>query len=333
MAFAKTVDARDTENSRARIPSEKAIGCLRKAIIRLPNLYQVSFVLAKSLERRCQITHSDDDYNEATAILDELINFRGPGDTPSPFRDFFLKTAVQFSLNRFVASGKPEHVEQAIYLVRILVDGMSLEDPDRDWMIKYHTFFRELRFDGSIAAPKSESFLSSFSESGQLPSFRNLTASLPELSVNSLVLPRRLMTFFKHANALLPSSIDCRNDIADIEDGVNYCQQLAASYPDNTLAPFARLALARLLRRAFECTNQIEYLNRAILAGRDDVNTAKPSLTRSLSLKQLISALYIRLTLFNRREDLNEIMQLFRLQLKVHMKSLSACRIYVGGPS
>jgi len=306
VAFAKTVYARDTENSRARIPSEKTIGCLRKAIMRLPNLHQVSFVLAKSLEHRCQITRSDDDYNEAMATLDELISFRGPGDTPSPCREMALKTAVQISFKRHYASGKPEHLEQAIYLIRTLLDGMSLEDPDRNWIIKFHTVFREMRFDGSIATPNVESILSSFSESDQLPSFRDLTASLPELSVNPL--PRT--TFFKHLNALGPFTIDRRTDIVDIEDGINYCQQLAASYPDNTLAPFAHTALGHLLRRAFECTNQIEYLNRAILAGRDDINTAEPLLTRSVALKGLISALYTRLTLLNRREDLNEIIQL-----------------------
>jgi hypothetical protein len=72
MAFARTVQARVTETWGVRIPSEKVIGCLRRAAMRRPNLHFVSIVLAKSLPNRVFLTVSKDDYKEGMAILDEL---------------------------------------------------------------------------------------------------------------------------------------------------------------------------------------------------------------------------------------------------------------------
>ena len=52
-----------------------------------------------------------------------------------------LRTAVKFSHVRSHASGEPECLEQAIYLFRTLLDGISLEDPRHDAFIRL--FFRE----------------------------------------------------------------------------------------------------------------------------------------------------------------------------------------------
>jgi len=306
MAFVSTVEARLEESIGVKIPSEKVIGCLRRVIIRLPDLPRVSIVLAKYLLRRFIITVSDDDYNEGMAILDKVINFRGPGDTPSPYQAEALSYAVRFSFFRFQMSGKPEYLEQAIYLNRTLLDRLSLEDPRRDDVIKHHSFLQERRFDGTGVTPK---WKTSTSESGRLPSFRDLATSLPELSVK----PIPKTTFFKHYDALSLYAIKDLTDIAEIKDGVNYCQQLIASYPDHELASYARTVLGSLLRRAFECTNEIEYLNRAISAGRDSLNTANSRLARSQSLIMLIPSLLTRLSLLRRREDANETIQMLRI--------------------
>ncbi len=308
MAFARTVLARVEETVDVRIPSEKAIdclrraiGCLRRAFIHLPDMHFVSIVLAKSLNNRFSLTVSDDDYNEGMAILDEVISFRGPGNTPSPEWENASKFASKFCFSRFQKSGEPEDLELAIYLMRTLVDGMSLQDPLRDMSIRLHSLLQRMRFasGGSGVIPKLGNLTPSISEHDKLPSFRNLIASLPEL--NAKQIPNT--TFDKHFNALLPSTIDRRADIADIEDGVKYCQELLASYPGHGLAHFAGMAIGHLLHRAFECTNEIEYLNRAISAARDSVQL-------TCSLDVLISYLFTRFSWVMRREDLDEITQL-----------------------
>jgi CHAT domain-containing protein len=305
MAFTSTVDARYGGLLGVKIPSDKVIGCLRRVVIRQPDP-RVSTVLAECLLHRFRITVSDDDYNEGMAILDKDINFRGPGDTPSPYQPQAFQLALQFHFAQFTTFGKPEHLEQAIYLHRTLLasDRLSLDNPRRDEAIEFHSFLQALRFDGAGVEPKWET---STSDSGRLPSFCDLTASLPELSVKNI--PKT--TFNKHKNALLFAITNRLTDITEIEDGIKYCQQLIASYPNHRFASDARKALVDLLRCAFECTNEIEYLNRAISAARDNPNTANSRLAHFVSLSVLIASLLRRLSLLRRKEDSDELMQLF----------------------
>jgi hypothetical protein len=149
MNFAETIDHHVMETFGVGNPSEKVISCLQKAIIRLPDFPRVSIVLAKYSFCRLQKTVSDDDYNKGMAILHKVISFRGPGDTPSPYQAVALEIAVRFSFVRFETSGKPEHLEQAIYLIRTLLDRLSLEHPARDEIIKQLSFLQEYRIDGS----------------------------------------------------------------------------------------------------------------------------------------------------------------------------------------
>jgi len=309
MAFAKTADVRGKETFGMRIPSGKVIGCLRKAVIRLPDLHFVSAVFAESLVRRFYLTTSDGDYKEGMAILDKLTSFRGPEDTQSPYREIALNLKVLFSFFQFQTSGKPEHLEEAINLIRTSLDRVSPGHPLRDAIVNVHSLFQEMRFDGSGVTPTLDNLFSGFSESGKLRSFRDLATSLPELSIN----PVPFTTFMKHFDALRPMTIGRLTDIADIKDGVKYCHQLLACYPDSPLAENARFALGRLLVRAFECTNDIEYLNRAITAGRDNLNTENSPFDRFLILEALISTLFTRLWLLKRREDLNELIQVSQM--------------------
>ncbi len=314
-----------TETLTARIPSEKVIGCLQRATIRLPDFHKVSIALVKSLLGRFEITFSEDDYNEGMAILDEIISFRGPGDVPSPKRTLALCCAARFSSVRFWRFGKPEYLEQAIYFNRTLLDELlSLEDPNRDWVdwaIDDRLMLQNSRFDGSNVPLDLESAMPSFKFSGKLPSFQDLTASLPELSIKPL--PKTTMN--KHFIALLPIAIGRRTDLADIEDGVNYCRQLIASNPNDRLAAYAPVALGNLLHRAFECTRDTKYLDEAISAARNNFNTANRRSLRFLSLDRLIGSLYIRHRFLNFREDSDEIIQL--LAFSVENQGIESLRL------
>ena len=303
MAFVGVVVAHPNGPFRGKIPPDEVIGCLRKAMIQLPDLHLVSIALAQSLYNRILITFSEADFKEGMAILDEVIHFRDPGDRPSQWSEEAFDLAAKFSIARFNASGKPEHLEQAIYRFRTLLDQTSLGNPNRPMVIRFLSFFQGLRFDDSTAGAKA---LFSTSEFAQRPSFHDLTASLPELdAVNSTT------TFAMHFNALQLNTIECLADIAEIKDGVKYCRQLLASYPRSELAPHARSALRNLFYCAFKFTNEIEYLNEAISVTRDQITTMDPSMGRFLSLKELIVFLLTRLDILKRREDLDELMELF----------------------
>jgi len=296
-----------------QIPPEKVIGCLRKATTRLfgQDLHEASIALAESLLIRFSITPSGDDFKEGMAILDKIINLRDPGDSPSPHRERALQLALQFTLAQFHIYGKPEHLEQAIYCHRAFLNEAPSEDPDRIRIIQVLSHLQQLRLrDFSIA--NIQIALSGTSGSTMLPSFWDLLTSLPELK-NITSLPSPGATLDKHLDALQPITIEHLTDIVNIEDGIKYCRQLLVSYPGSILGLIARSALPDLFHRAFECANEIEYLNDAILAAQDHLDIPAPPTHHSRSHLNLISSLSARLELLHRREDLDELMQLFAM--------------------
>ena len=324
ITFVETIAAHNEEsvNPGAKFLSEKVIECLRKANFCLPDSHGLSIVLAGSLFVRYKKTNSDDDYKEGMAILDEIVNFRGPGDMPSTHREGASVLATNFTLTQFYIDGKPEHLEQAIYRLRNSLDDTSLEGPTRLFFIEVLSMFEVfscLYFGGRVDFyPLLSSFFSD-SESGR-PSFRDLTASLDELKdVNFLSMP----PLVKHCRALL---IICSHSghftVADIKDALDYCRTLLSSHPASPLSPYVHSALAELLDRAFERTEEIEYLNEAISVLRVNLNTSGSLDLRLHSQRRLAWCLSTRLCRLGRREDLDEVMQLFPMAAQSEQVSL-----------
>ena len=308
MALVRAVRVHLREPSDGKAPSGKVIGCLRKAISHLPPpyLHEVSLALVRCLLKRFLATALKDDYEEGMAILDEVIMFRPLRDNLGLYQSTSLRMATTFSLARFGMDWKPEDLEKAIYRHRIWLDRMSTDDPDRPMIMESLSHLQGLRFGNFRATAVALS--STFESTIFHPSFRDLAASLPELDPAK---PFSWDTFSDHADALDESAIKRLSDITDIEDGIKYCRELLASYPDGTLSISAREALGHLFYRAFECTDNIEYLNQAISAARDDVNSTDRLMRRGSSLLELIKFLSHRLDLLGHREDLNELMRLF----------------------
>jgi CHAT domain-containing protein len=308
VGFARTIDARLRGAPGGRILSEKVIHCLRKATMRLPDVHDISIALARSLLKRCDTLQvSDEDHAEGMAVLEELINIREAGDRPpSPYRKVALKLAAKFAMVQFFTYGRPELLEQAIYRFRTLLDETSLEDPHRAIIVGQLSFLQGKRY-----PPVTRDFQtaqSSTSESDTLLSFHDLATSLPALN---LAEPIPTAICMQHLQRLNELHLEYFTDIADIENGIKYCRQLLASCPDSQLAPLALLTLFSLFSRAFASTNEIEYLNEAISAAREDINLAHRLIPHFHPYLILISFLSVRLRLFGRREDLDELMQLF----------------------
>jgi len=91
---------------------------------------------------------------------------------------------------------------------------------------------------------------------------------------------------------------------------------LIASYPDHQLAANTCVTLGYLLYHAFECMNDIEYLNGAISATQNNLNASNIPFVLSVSHGMLILYLFACLPLLKLREDLNEILQLLTVAAK-----------------
>ena len=283
-----------------KIRSVKVMNFLKKAILRLPDLHGATMWLTKFLYDRFVVAPSDDDYKVSMAILDAVLTFRDAGGEPSSYREDALRRAVLLAGARFEASGKPEHLEHTIYYCRALVDGTSIENPNRAIDIGRLSHFEGLRFDGT---GNTHSLLSIAPESRNLPSFRELIASFPgPMAVNPDPIPHA-----EHLFALLPH-LDQLTDVADIEDGIKYFRLLVSR---DMYALNAQMALGLLIQRAFVLTDKIKYLNEAISSARDGLNAFDSFSDREYFTRGLISFLSIRLDLQHHEEDLHELMQLF----------------------
>ena len=274
--------------------SDKVINCLKKAILRVPNLHKATIELVESLNDRFVVAPSDDDYKSAMAILDAVITFRDSGGGPSSYREAALIRAALLAGSRYYASGKPEHLEHAIYRNRTVLDGTSIEDPYRATHINRLSYFEGLRFDGTANTD---------SPLGKLPSSHELIASFP----GPMAVKPDVMTHLDHLNAIF-TRVSQLTDVAYIEDGIKYCRLLLSR---GILAVAAQSTLGMLLYRAFQLTHKIEYLNGAISSHRDGANAFDGYSDRvSFSIK-LIASLSTRLNLQHDKEDLHELMQLF----------------------
>jgi CHAT domain-containing protein len=320
MAFTNTVPAYLRTTNRWQTPSELVIDCLRKVTMRRPDVQIASLMLAASLANRFFVTPSDADYREAMAHFDKIINSHAPGDGWRQYRDAALQMAASLALSQSGAYGKPEHLEEAIYRFRTLLDATSLDDARRSAIIGEISDLQESRHRYYGVPLISQNTPSRSSESDKLPSFRDLTASLPELNPAR---PNSPSKFIQHLNALLLVPYKHLTDIADIEDGIKYCRQLLTSFPRSTPAPYARIALTLLIYRAFECTNRMEYLHGAIATARHHINTADPQTFVSASLQMLVRLLHKRFYKLCSIEDLDELLRLYPIAAK-HENIVSA---------
>ena len=107
--------------------------------------------------------------------------------------------------------------------------------------------------------------------------------------------------------------VDRITDIADIEDTIKYCQLRLSS---RTSTPTVLGAFSILAQRAFLWTDNIDYINEAILIVRDRLNMSGIELLSSPAVQVLLTLLCVRSQRYLNEEDLDETMQLFPTVIK-----------------
>jgi len=182
----------------------------------------------------------------------------------------------------------------AIYHIRNFLPWISLEDPDRQFVVDHLTFLQSMRFEifgiGGLHPVCS----------GQ-PSFWDVIASLGSSSMATE--GQRLNAFFSAFHI---------TDMAEFEASIEPCRLLLASFRHGDMSgSLAVWNSGMLLLRAFSFANNIEYLNEAISILREGLNLPYAKHFGVVSL--LISSLSIRLDLRRSREDLGEIMKLYQM--------------------
>ncbi|KAH9967874.1 CHAT domain-containing protein [Russula dissimulans] len=283
-------------------PSEKVFRCLREANTRLPEVHLVSIVLARCLFCRFKVTHSNEDHEEGTGILEQVIAFRGPGDRKSQYHDEALFRIATAAHSRLTIQGKPEIFEQAISRARTYLSRASLEHPGRPEMIKVLAGLQLVRSRYFGFTRGDRDARSRILEILGRPSFWDLSASLARSSGSTFsgAMVNKYITAVQTTYYL--------TDIADIENAIEFCRLLRAT-SHLQLARHAAMALGHLLPGSFERTDNIEHLNEAIsvLRGILDIPASQ---VHFVVLRRLIQSLLTRFGLLYHKEDLDDIVQL-----------------------
>ena len=309
MALLGAVHAQSGRLYERQEQSDNVIGCLREANIRQLDCHeQVLLALIWCLFDRFRTTYLNDDYEEGMTILEKVITT--PEDTAKRrLREIALAFVALFARERSEMFGRPEYLEEAIYHTRASRAESSFLDSLFDGTGGLARL-EERRFDDpSVAGSLQEAHLRSsadFDESDH-PSFRDLTASLSLTGLNS-------DNQFEHLDAIKFGFINQINDGAEFEAAIKYYRLLLGfSHRGSALEHKAGMVLSVLLRRAFSGTNKIEYLNEAISVLRNNFNNRDVQSNQFPVIQRLISSLLSRFCRLGLEEDLNEVMDLFRI--------------------
>ena len=300
--------------------------------------HQVILALARTLCTRFMVTHSNDDYEESTTLLERILDHNQPGECPDLMRDLASSAAAQLAWARSTIFQNPQYSEVTIARLRT-----TLSSPSVDEKVRF-------QFTGILADQVRERFeLYSLAES--LEESNSYTAQLVDIScserlvdesgkhlffvpgavLESLSMTRiaekiqRLQELLsitspdtdRHRECLgyvadcYKSKFDRTNDISGIEESIKYRRlQLDASHFSDILRIFPLHNLSRILFLTFMKTGNIGYLNESIAVGYDILKLETARHLHFRVVESLVDSILTRERLLGRTEDCHEAIRL-----------------------
>ena len=243
-------------------PMEQVIECLRVATN--PQIFRLEarLTLAFCLATRYFMTHVNDDYEEASSVLDEVITSCSP-------RDNFVAQAQQLitglAMFRSGSHETPEYLEESLYRARAFL-GSPLENQLLHSLASYsleNATRQRFRYFGSVdgleASPRNHSPLSQLKSRlvplEQVP-FENIRPMVDQV--------RETVEIFAGLLYRIRS-----NNIPDLEEAIEVGRSmLLSSTPRDSATSLASFSFSKILFEAFKRTKKIEYLNESISTNR-----------------------------------------------------------------
>ena len=322
------------------LPTEvlgEVIGCLRDAVkMQSPGSYdawhEVMYALAYTLGIRFIKTHSKGDYEEATAVLESILE---PGGCPGSFRVVPSSLAIALAHGRSAFFQEPEYSEVAISRLReefspSLDEGLRLLFTS-SLATQTSICFREYSLDESLEEAKSYisqvvNASSSLAESAEL-----LSRSEVVRETYSAADIQQKIKRFENMLSITPSGtesyIEClghlekwyeskfrrTGDISDIEEAIKYSRlSLDATHASDSWRTNRHRSLSDILLLAFQETRNISYLDESITVGYDilESKTAPQAHLKFPLTRMLVSSIITREQILGRIEDSHEAIRL-----------------------
>ena len=343
-AFRHLSFAASHADSNHRIPTEmlgEVIKCFRDAVkVYLPASYKVMYALAQMLFIRFIKTYSKEDYEEATAVLERILE---PGECPDSFRATTSLLAIALVYVSSTFFHEQEYSEVA--LSRLRTGFSSPPIMDEELRILFATSlatetglrFKQYSLDDSLEDANSYIAqlvdLSSSSNSSS-PEYAELVSwSEVFRETHSVTVIQQKIEHFEnllattsqgnhreqcldHLKKWYDSKYHLTNNISDIEESIKYSRlSLALDATPSCLSDLWRTTRLGFLRNslilAFNKTGKIGYLDESITIGYDILEKGKiPQMQRFYATQQLVHCLLNREQLLGRIEDCLEAIRL-----------------------
>jgi CHAT domain-containing protein/tetratricopeptide (TPR) repeat protein len=307
-AFNLVVPATVTEmfcRTDTKLVANRAIQVLQEASLLNPD-FNISLTLARCLAARFKTTLAMNDYEDAIAIADRIVATHSPGNSPTMIqRDAMILISILL-VSRLNSFSRPDYLEEAVHRIRSFVP--CLPDENRTQLTSILNSLMRQRFDyfgvsGNLGGAPPNPY---FDIRTEIDFSGGSALRIPQGSQ----IEEKLRQLCEVAAAFINGEI---TDVAAaVERSRNFVplplQQSGDEWPSSSALAGV---FAMILFHAYRSTKRSDYLNEAITTLRDLRKISAPTkVTRFDMGYALLQSLVARLGLFQRREDLEELMQL-----------------------
>jgi CHAT domain-containing protein/tetratricopeptide (TPR) repeat protein len=345
-AFRYLGEAASVESERG-LPAEmleEVIRCLRDALTAHPPVsykayHQLMYTLAFTIGIRFSKTHAKNDYEEASVILERILE---PGGCPDSFRDVPSSYAIVLASRRSAFFREPENQEVVISRLRAYYSTFpsfheGFPSFASAFAIHARLRFREYSLEESleeanpyITRPVNASSSSNLAESVELLSwseavretysatdikqkiehYENLLSTTPPGTKRHRDRLYRLEKWYKLKFRLT-------DNILDIEESIKYSRlSLGATHASDPWRYIPLNSLCGVLRFTFDRTRKISYLDESITISYDILECKTPQMLHFDVIERLASSLLTREELLGRMEDLHEAIRLMSVAIE-----------------
>ena len=319
---------------------DEVIECLRdavKACSLAPTSYKVMYALARALAIRFRNTHSKEDYEEASVMLEWILE---PEGCPDSFRGIPSQLAVELAYGRSVIFREPEYSEIAISRIRALLRAGSCSPTQNEEFRLLLTSilatqtghrFEEYSLDESLEEANSYTSQlvtasSSNAESVELLPWseevrESYSATDIQQKIDSIekllsIAPpgtKRYVECLRNLKDWYESKFHSTDNISDLEEAIKYSRLSLDATPFGDpwrAGPTIHISLHNILCLAFQKTSNISYLDESITVGYDILKLKTAQKVYFSTTRRLVSALHTREQLLGRVEDRHEAIRL-----------------------
>ncbi|KAI9462884.1 CHAT domain-containing protein [Lactarius psammicola] len=318
----------------------EVIECLRDAVkVCPPGSYNVLYALASTLCTRFVETHSNDDYDDATALLERTLDPNQSGKCPDLIRGLFSSLATMLAFIRSVIFKNPEYSEMAIPRLRAELDSPSIDERlrlrvtealavrSRERFIHYRlsesleeaNSYMSLAVDlsSSQSLAKYGGFLTELDAVRETYSMTAIQQNIQQLVVllsNTPPGTKHYRYYLKQLADWYRAKFFRTDDVSDIEESIKYSRmRLDATHPNDPMRANPLIFLRDVLLLAFEHTNKTNYLDESIVLGYDVLKLKNAHHNHFAVIGQLVSSLLMGWRLLGRTENAHEAIQLMAL--------------------